>query len=130
MKYDLANGSVSQEIMFHASHEKSLQYIKDQTEKPEVKITLNLLKGADKTKLLLMFSHDLELDKVLLTAQNFNKVLREVPINLLLQASDLLMVNAAIIKIFEQLKIIKNNDSYPKLRQTQLIEALCRDFTN
>jgi len=24
MKYDLANGTVSQEIMFHASHEKSL----------------------------------------------------------------------------------------------------------
>ena len=68
MKYDLANGSVAQEIMFHASHEKSLQYIKDQTEKAEVRVTLNLLKGADKTKLLLMFTHDLELDKILATA--------------------------------------------------------------
>ena len=68
MKYDLASGSVAQEIMFHVSLEKSLQYIKDQTEKPEVKITLNLLKGADKTKLLLMFTHDTELDKILSTA--------------------------------------------------------------
>ena len=89
-----------------------------------------MLKGADKTKLLLMFSHDLELEKILLMAQNYNKVLREVPINLLLQASDLQMINSAIIKNFEQLKIMKNQEQYPKTRQVQLIEALCRDFTN
>lgn len=54
--------------MFHISLERSLTHIKEQTEKPEVKITLDLLKGADKNKLLLMFTHDTELENVLKTA--------------------------------------------------------------
>jgi hypothetical protein len=67
MKYDLTSGSVLQEIMFHISLERSLTHIKEQIEKPEVKMTFDLLKGADKNKLILMFTHDLELDSVLKT---------------------------------------------------------------
>jgi len=58
-------------------------------------------------------------------------VLREVPINLLLQATDLPMVNAALLKIFEQIRAMRNQEqNYPRARQMQLLEALCRDFTN
>lgn len=68
MKYDLASGSVMQEILFHISLERSLNHIKDQIEKAEVRMTLELLKGADKNKLILMFTHDTELEGVLKTA--------------------------------------------------------------
>lgn len=68
MKYDLTSGSVMQEILFHISLERSLNHIKDQIEKAEVRITLELLKGADKNKLILMFTHDTELEGVLKTA--------------------------------------------------------------
>ena len=58
-------------------------------------------------------------------------MLREVPINQLLSANDLPTINAALLKIFEQLKNMKNQEQiYPKTRQIQLIEALSRDFTN
>lgn len=68
MKYDLTSGSVMQEILFHISLERSLNHIKDQIEKAEVRMTLELLKGADKNKLILMFTHDTELEGVLKTA--------------------------------------------------------------
>jgi hypothetical protein len=53
--------------MFHISLERSLTHIKEQIEKPEIKMTFDLLKGADKNKLILMFTHDLELDTMLKT---------------------------------------------------------------
>jgi hypothetical protein len=65
MKYDLSTGTVQQEISFHQSKENSLTHIKKQIELPEVKVTLNLLKGADKTKLLLQFTHDTKLENEL-----------------------------------------------------------------
>lgn len=81
-------------------------------------MTFDLLKGADKNKLILMFKHDIELESCLKTAQGYNRVLREVPINQLLSANDLLSINVALIKIFEQLKNMKNQDqTYPKARQ-------------
>jgi len=67
--------------MFHISLERSLTHIKEQIEKPEIKITLDFLKSSEKNKLILMFQHDTELEPVLKMAQNYNKVLREVPIN-------------------------------------------------
>ena len=118
MKYDLTSGSVLQEIMFHISLERSLTHIKEQIEKPEVKTTFDLLKGADKNKLILMFTHDLELDSVLKTVQGYNRVLREVPINNLLSANDLAQINVALTKIFEQVRNMKNQEQiYPKPRQ-------------
>jgi dynein heavy chain 1, cytosolic len=118
MKYDLTSGSVLQEIMFHISLERSLTHIKEQIEKPEVKMTFDLLKGADKNKLILMFTHDLELDSVLKTVQGYNRVLREVPINNLLSANDLAQINVALTKIFEQVRNMRNQEQiYPKPRQ-------------
>jgi len=87
--------------MFHISLERSLTHIKEQIEKPEVKMTFELLKGADKNKLILMFTHDLELDSVLKTVQGYNRVLREIPVNTLLSANDLAQINVSLIKIFE-----------------------------
>ena len=81
MEYDLANGSVQQEIMFHISLERSLTHIKDQIEKPEIKMAFDLLKGADKNQLILMFTHDSQLSNRLKIAEGYNKVLREIPIN-------------------------------------------------
>jgi len=101
LEYDLGNGSVQQEIMFHISLERSLTHIKEQIEKPEIKMTFDLLKGADKNKLILMFTHDSQLSTKLKTAEGYNKVLREIPINQLLSANDLPSINAALVKIFD-----------------------------
>jgi dynein heavy chain 1 len=87
--------------MFHISLERSLNHIKEQIEKPEVKMTFDLLKGADKNKLILMFTHDSQLEGRLKVAQGYNRVLREIPINQLLSANDLPSVNLALGKIFE-----------------------------
>lgn len=81
--------------MFHISLERSLTHIKEQIEKPEVKMTFDLLKGADKNKLILMFTHDSQLDSKLKLAQGFNRILREIPINQLLSANDLAGIDSA-----------------------------------
>jgi hypothetical protein len=45
-------------------------------------------------------------------------VLKELPINQLLSATDLPSINTAVTKIFEQLKNMKNQEQiYPKQRQ-------------
>lgn len=103
--------------MFHISLERSLTHIKEQIEKPEIKMTFDLLKGADKNKLILMFTHDSQLSTKLKIAEGYNKVLREIPINQLLSANDLTSINVALVKIFDQLKNLKNQDQlYPKTR--------------
>ena len=56
-------------------------------------MTFDLLKGADKNKLILMFNHDTGLEKCLKEAQGYNRVLRELSINALLSANDLMQVN-------------------------------------
>ena len=71
-------------------------------------MTFDLLKGADKNKLILMFTHDSQLSNRLKIAEGYNKVLREIPINQLLSANDLTGINNALIKIFESLKNLKN----------------------
>lgn len=130
MKYDLASGTVLQEIMFHVSLERSLNHIKEQTERPEVLLTLELLRGANKNQLIFQFNHNTNLESSLKTAQGYNKVLRELPIHALLSSNDIPSINAALVKVFEQLRNMKNQDQiYSKARQLQLLEALCRDFT-
>jgi hypothetical protein len=64
-------------------------------------MTFDLLKGADKNKLILMFTHDSQLSTKLKIAEGYNKVLREIPINQLLSANDLTSINIALSKIFD-----------------------------
>jgi len=49
--------------------------------KAEVKITLSLLQQAKQIQTVFTFTHDTELDNKLKTAQSYNKVLRDFPIN-------------------------------------------------
>lgn len=44
-------------------------------------MTLNLLQQAKKINTVFAFTHDTELDTTLKTAQSYNKVLRDFPIN-------------------------------------------------
>jgi hypothetical protein len=44
-------------------------------------MAFDLLKGADKNQLILMFTHDSQLSNRLKIAEGYNKVLREIPIN-------------------------------------------------
>ena len=81
LKHDPTSGSALQEINFWLSLERSLTLIKEQLGKQEVKITLSLLQQAKKIQTVFTFTHDTELDATLKTAQSYNKVLRDFPIN-------------------------------------------------
>jgi dynein heavy chain 1 len=81
LKHDPTSGSALQEINFWLSLERSLNHIKEQLSKKEVQLTLNLLQQGQRMKTVFTFLHDTELEPTLKTAQNYNKILRDFPIN-------------------------------------------------
>jgi dynein heavy chain 1 len=69
-----------------------------------IEITLKLLQQANKIQLVYHFRLDTDLEAKLKTARDYNKLLRNFPINQLLSANDLEQVRRAIELIFNQFK--------------------------
>jgi dynein heavy chain 1 len=65
-----------------------------------IEITLKLLQQANKIQLVYHFRLDTDLEAKLKTARDYNKLLRNFPINQLLSANDLEQVRKAIELIF------------------------------
>mmetsp|Transcript_10644 Transcript_10644/g.10741 ORF Transcript_10644/g.10741 Transcript_10644/m.10741 type:complete len:122 (+) Transcript_10644:736-1101(+) len=68
LKHDPTSGSALQEINFWLSLERSLTHIKEQLERLEVKLTLNLLQTRGRQRTVFTFVHDTDLDNTLRTA--------------------------------------------------------------
>lgn len=130
LKHDPTSGSALQEINFWLSLERSLTHIKEQLNKQEVKLILTLLQQAKKILTVFTFMHDTDLEASLKTAQSYNKLLRDFPINQLLSANDLEQISKSIENIFNQLKKLRHTDFYPLKRAMLLLEAISRDLTN
>lgn len=65
-----------------------------------IEVTLELLKRAQKIQLVYHFKLDTELEQKLKTAKDYNKLLRDFPINQLLSANDLKSIQTAIDLVF------------------------------
>jgi dynein heavy chain 1 len=130
LKHDPAQGSALQEINFWVSIERSLTQIEEHLKDRQIEVTLKLLSQAQKIQLVYHFQLDTELEQKLKTARDYNKLLRDFPINQLLSANDLESVRKAIDLIFNQFKYIKQSgvDSYPNQRAILLMNALTQDL--
>jgi len=108
LEHDPATGSALLEINFWLSLERSLLYIQEQLNKPEVKVILGLLQQAKKITLVFSFLHDTDLEPTLRKAQAYNNLLRDFPINQLLSANHLQNISDSIEAMFNQLNRIRH----------------------
>ena len=83
-------------------------------------------------QLVYQFKLDTELDTKLKQARDYNKLLRDFPINQLLSANSLDQVATSIDLIFNQFKLIKQagGDHYPNQRAVLLVNAVCQDLND
>lgn len=95
-----------------------------------IEVTLKLLQQAQKIQLVFHFRVDTDLEPKVKTARDYNKLLRDFPINQLLSANDLDQVRRAIELIFGQFKQIRQagGDNYPNHRAILLMNALTQDL--
>lgn len=126
--HDIKTGSTLKEINFWLQMERSLTYIKEQINRNEVQLTLNILAQAQRFRAVMSFKHDTDLDGKLKKAKDYNKLLRDFPINNLLSANDLDTIRKSMEAIFAQLKKLRQQDAYPMTRAMLLYEALSRDL--
>jgi len=82
------------------SIERNLTNVEEQLKGSMIEVTLELLKRAQKIQLVYHFKLDTELEQKLKTAKDYNKLLRDFPINQLLSANDLKSIQTAIDLVF------------------------------
>lgn len=123
LNHNPESGSALQEIQFWLSIERNLTNVEEQLKHQMIDTTLELLKRAQKIQLVYHFRLDTELEQKLTTAKNYNKLLRDFPINQLLSANDLESARRAIDLIFIQFRYIRqtSTDQYPNSRAILLM---------
>lgn len=89
LNHDPGQGSALQEINFWLSLERSLAHVEEQLKNNMLDVTLRLLQQAQKHQLVYHFQLDTELEAKLKTARDYNRLLRDFPINQLLSANEL-----------------------------------------
>jgi len=109
--------------------EQRLNYVKERQISEEVQMTLNILQQAKKYMTVMTFQHDTDIDPKIKTARDYNKLLREIPIQSLYDALTLEQIITAIKAIFAILKKMRYLAStYPLDRTLDLSECIARDF--
>jgi dynein heavy chain 1 len=129
LNHDPSQGSALQEIDFWVSMERSLTHIDEQLKNNMIEVTTKLLQQAQKIQLVFSFRLDTGLEHKLRTARDYNRLLRDFPINQLLSANDLDQVRRAIDLIFNQFRQVRQGgDSYPNARAILLMNAVTQDL--
>ena len=110
--FELANGSIVDEINFWMSMERSTILIQKQIEYPETQITLEILKQVKKFSITVPFAHDNQFSAHYIKTKNINSCLKEFPINDLLTAVNVGEIKQALIQIFLHIKKLSKVPDY------------------
>ena len=109
--------------------ERSLTNIDEQLKNNLFEVTTKLLQQANKITLVFSFRHDTGLEQKLKTAKDYNRLLRDFPINQLLSANSLDQIRKSIDLIFNQFRQVRSGgDSYPNARAILLMNAVTQDL--
>ncbi|TRY53342.1 Dynein heavy chain [Cryptosporidium tyzzeri] len=121
--------SVTSEVKFWSSYERSLQQILKQVQSPEVEWSLSVLRQSKKFLAAISLEVDTGLKQSIEKVQNINTLIHDIPINDLLVATSIDEITSAVTLFFQQLKKIKGAASYPISRTFQLVEVYSNDMT-
>jgi dynein heavy chain 1 len=129
MERDVPRDSAFEEINFWTSMEISLLSIKEQIDSTDVQLTLEVLKYAKRYHATVSFLSDTGIQDALIVAADYNKLMKDFPLNELLAAESLDKIEEAIILIMNHLKRIRLT-SYPISRALPFVEAISTDLEN
>ncbi|KAH8584742.1 dynein heavy chain [Cryptosporidium sp. chipmunk genotype I] len=121
--------SVTTEVKFWSSYERSLQQILKQVQSSEVEWTLSVLRQSKKFLAAISLEVDTGLKQSIERVQNINTLIHDIPINDLLVATSIDEITSAVGLFFQQLRKIKGAASYPISRTFQLVEVYSNDMT-
>uniref|UniRef100_A0AC35TT30 DHC_N1 domain-containing protein n=1 Tax=Rhabditophanes sp. KR3021 TaxID=114890 RepID=A0AC35TT30_9BILA len=124
---DPVSGSALQETTFWMNLERALVKINQKTDSDEIALTLETLKSGKRFHATVSFESDTGLKDKIALVQDYNLIMRDLPLNDLMSANDLNSIYNAINAIFLQLKKLRNS-KYPVNRAYKLIEVISRDL--
>jgi dynein heavy chain 1 len=124
MEHNIQTGTAMQEINFWMQMERSLSFINRQYAIEEVEMTFQILRQSGMMRLIVQFTSDTEINPKLKTAREFTKMLEEIPLKTLLEATTFDQIAAAIKKILAQLKRARTVGTYPLNRALDLCELI------
>ena len=126
----LKDGNTLDEIEFWEDYIKALKNIKKQVESPDVQMTLNILKKAQKFFITNPFESDTKTDEYMKKANSYNILLKDLPIKEMYNSNRIDDLTEQIKKIFEVIKKQMKFSMYPLQRVQQLIECISEDMYN
>lgn len=120
-----------QETKFWLELERELRSIDEQLKSPEAETTLSILRQA--RRFITTSSVDTDtigLKKAMEKVDSYKTLMKDFPINDLLQATEISKLATVTIQIFSHLKKTAKSANYPTQRYLKLLEAIGRDVSN
>ncbi len=91
-------------------------------------MVFTILKQTGMMRLVIQFTSDTDIKPKLVQARDFAKMLDEIPLKTLLDATTFAQIAEAIKKILGQLKRARMVGTYPLNRALDLCELIAKDF--
>lgn len=125
---DPSSGTAKQEVLFWLNLEGALLNIQRLRESLEVRLTLDILKKGKRFHATVSFDADTQLKEALAKVNDYNPLMKDLPLDDLSTSTDLDKLSTVLVNIFNHLRKIRNT-KYPLERALKLMEAISRDLT-
>jgi dynein heavy chain 1 len=124
---DPESGTSMQEVAFWLNLESALKKIKQQNETEGVRLTIDTLNHAKRFHAVTSFTANTGLKEAMQMAGDYNRFMRDLPLNTLIGATNIEAINDALVQIFGGLRKIRNS-KYSVKRIDSFLHAMSRDF--
>uniref|UniRef100_A0A915BJF8 Dynein heavy chain, cytoplasmic n=6 Tax=Parascaris univalens TaxID=6257 RepID=A0A915BJF8_PARUN len=123
---DAGSGTSLQEMTFWLNLERALHKITQKRESDEVTLTLEALKCGKRFHATVSFDTDTGLKQAMAMVNDYNVLMKDLPLNELMAATDMDAIGVALINIFTHMKKLRNT-KYPIARALRFVEAISKD---
>lgn len=130
MNRDPRAGTASQEINFWLALEIALAKIEEQLQSPQVILTLNVLKHGKRYHATVSFLSDTRIKDATEMVSRYNQLMRDFPLNELINSNSLNQTRQAIELIFGHINKKLRISPYPVWRTLALLDAISIDLTS
>lgn len=127
---DVASGTASQEVNFWLSMERAQEFIEHQLRSEPINLTLDILKHAKRFHATVSFFADTGLKQFGTKVSDYNLLMRDLPLDELLSATDLDKCSVALSDIFNHIMKKLRVSPYPIRRCLPFVEAISRDLND
>lgn len=125
---DLSSSTVLQEVKFWQQMNAKLTEVEEMLNEPGVKLTMELLKNAKRFHATVSFLTDTGLLEAKAKSHQYNQLVRDFPVDRLLNATRLEQLSDGVLIIFQHMFKKLKVCSYPVARALLLADAFGRDL--